>query len=161
MYSCNWELAVLCIKFFQFLNPTVFYVFNFENHDSFYFRGVLSMSGLSHGVVRVDQENSLTSLTLQDCGQVLPGGSCLIFVLITLESPCTYTVNVRNSNVRISALFVLVKLSNCSDFGRSVDRMDPNRTFRFHTFSLGLAVLYIIFFLYIKRSSLVQKSQTE
>jgi hypothetical protein len=32
------------------------------------------MSGLSHGVVRVDQENSLTSLTLQDCGQVLPGG---------------------------------------------------------------------------------------
>ena len=28
-------------------------------------RGVLSMSGLSHGVVRVDQENSLTSLTLQ------------------------------------------------------------------------------------------------
>ena len=34
-------------------------------------RGVLSMSGLSHGVVRVDQDNSLTSLTLQDCGQVL------------------------------------------------------------------------------------------
>ncbi len=38
-------------------------------------RGVLSMSGLSYGVVRVDQENSLTSLTLQDCGQVLPGGN--------------------------------------------------------------------------------------
>ena len=36
-------------------------------------RGVLSMSGLSYGVVRVDQENSLTSLTLQDVGQVLPG----------------------------------------------------------------------------------------
>ncbi|XP_014227393.1 disco-interacting protein 2 homolog A isoform X1 [Trichogramma pretiosum] len=36
-------------------------------------RGVLSMSGLSYGVVRVDQENSLTSLTLQDCGQVMPG----------------------------------------------------------------------------------------
>lgn len=32
------------------------------------------MQGLSYGVVRVDQENSLTSLTLQDCGQVLPGG---------------------------------------------------------------------------------------
>lgn len=31
------------------------------------------MSGLSYGVVRVDQENSLTSLTLQDCGQVMPG----------------------------------------------------------------------------------------
>lgn len=40
-------------------------------------RGVLSMQGLSYGVVRVDQENSLTSLTLQDCGQVLPGGERL------------------------------------------------------------------------------------
>ena len=38
-------------------------------------RGVLSMSGLSYGVVRVDQENSLTSLTLQDCGQVMPGST--------------------------------------------------------------------------------------
>ncbi|XP_076304246.1 disco-interacting protein 2 homolog C-like isoform X3 [Tachypleus tridentatus] len=36
-------------------------------------RGVLSMSALSYGVIRVDQENSLTSLTLQDCGQVMPG----------------------------------------------------------------------------------------
>nr|CAD7261615.1 unnamed protein product [Timema shepardi] len=42
-------------------------------------RGVLSMSGLSYGVVRVDQENSLTSLTLQDCGQVMPG--CMIVVV--------------------------------------------------------------------------------
>jgi len=41
-------------------------------------RGVLSMAGLSYGVVRVDQENSLTSLTLQDCGQVLPGSVILI-----------------------------------------------------------------------------------
>ena len=41
-------------------------------------RGVLSMSGLSHGVVRVDQENSLTSLTLQDCGQVLPGSTLVV-----------------------------------------------------------------------------------
>ena len=36
------------------------------------------MSGLSHGVVRVDQENSLTSLTLQDCGQVLPGATLIV-----------------------------------------------------------------------------------
>ncbi|XP_050514541.1 disco-interacting protein 2 [Diabrotica virgifera virgifera] len=42
-------------------------------------RGVLSMQGLSYGVVRVDQENSLTSLTLQDCGQVMPG--CVIVVV--------------------------------------------------------------------------------
>lgn len=40
------------------------------------------MSGLSHGVVRVDQENSLTSLTLQDCGQVLPGA---VIVIIRIE----------------------------------------------------------------------------
>ena len=46
-------------------------------------RGVLSMSGLSHGVVRVDQENSLTSLTLQDCGQVLPGAT---LVVVKVES---------------------------------------------------------------------------
>lgn len=54
-------------------------------------RGVLSMQGLSHGVVRVDSENSLTSLTLQDCGQVMPGGessvsvSVLISVLVLLS----------------------------------------------------------------------------
>lgn len=50
-------------------------------------RGVLSMSALSYGVIRVDQENSLTSLTLQDCGHVLPGGmSSNVFKLTeTLE----------------------------------------------------------------------------
>lgn len=42
------------------------------------------MQGLSYGVVRVDQENSLTSLTLQDCGQVMPG--CVI-VVVRLEGP--------------------------------------------------------------------------
>ncbi|XP_037779846.1 disco-interacting protein 2 homolog C-like isoform X1 [Penaeus monodon] len=44
-------------------------------------RGVLSMQGLSYGVVRVDQENSLTSLTLQDCGQVLPGAMIVVIKL--------------------------------------------------------------------------------
>nr|XP_022914751.1 disco-interacting protein 2 homolog A isoform X2 [Onthophagus taurus] len=47
-------------------------------------RGVLSMQALSYGVVRVDQENSLTSLTLQDCGQVMPG--CVI-VVVKMEGP--------------------------------------------------------------------------
>lgn len=46
-------------------------------------RGVLSLSGLSHGVVRVDKEGSLTSLTLQDCGTVLPGGINLFDVLLS------------------------------------------------------------------------------
>lgn len=41
-------------------------------------RGVLSMAALSHGVVRVDSEDSLTSLTLQDCGQVMPGASMVV-----------------------------------------------------------------------------------
>ncbi|CAB4006128.1 disco-interacting 2-like isoform X1 [Paramuricea clavata] len=36
-------------------------------------RGVLSLNGLSYGVVRVDKEGSVTSLTLQDCGTVPPG----------------------------------------------------------------------------------------
>lgn len=53
-------------------------------------RGILSMQGLSHGVVRVDTENSLTSLTLQDCGQVMPGGitiqSLLTFVITELQA---------------------------------------------------------------------------
>lgn len=41
-------------------------------------RGVLSMAALSHGVVRVDSEDSLTSLTLQDCGQVMPAASMIV-----------------------------------------------------------------------------------
>lgn len=44
-------------------------------------RGVLSMSALSYGVIRVDQENSLTSLTLQDCGQIMPGGMDVLSIM--------------------------------------------------------------------------------
>jgi hypothetical protein len=50
-------------------------------------RGVLSMQGLSYGVVRVDQENSLTSLTLQDCGQVMPGGKEILDQMFFYEFP--------------------------------------------------------------------------
>lgn len=42
------------------------------------------MQGLSHGVVRVDTENSLTSLTLQDCGQVMPGA---MMIVVKTEGP--------------------------------------------------------------------------
>ena len=45
------------------------------------------MQGLSHGVVRVDSENSLTSLTLQDCGQVLPGGKHCFMLNVTCKLP--------------------------------------------------------------------------
>lgn len=34
-------------------------------------RGILSMGALSHGVIRVDQESTAASLSLQDCGLVL------------------------------------------------------------------------------------------
>ena len=37
-------------------------------------RGVMSISGLSYGVVRVEEQGSITSLTLQDVGLVMPGG---------------------------------------------------------------------------------------
>ncbi|XP_077592069.1 disco-interacting protein 2 homolog C-like [Stigmatopora nigra] len=37
-------------------------------------RGVLSMQGLSYGVVRVDTEERLSVLTVQDVGTVAPGG---------------------------------------------------------------------------------------
>ena len=44
-------------------------------------RGIMSITGLSYGVVRVEEENSMSSLTLQDCGTVLPGGNrCNWFV---------------------------------------------------------------------------------
>ncbi|XP_053468088.1 disco-interacting protein 2 homolog C isoform X2 [Ictalurus furcatus] len=36
-------------------------------------RGVLSMQGLSHGVIRVDTEERLAVLTVQDVGTVMPG----------------------------------------------------------------------------------------
>ncbi|XP_028826107.1 disco-interacting protein 2 homolog C isoform X11 [Denticeps clupeoides] len=36
-------------------------------------RGVLSMQGLSHGVIRVDSEERLSVLTVQDVGTVMPG----------------------------------------------------------------------------------------
>ena len=37
-------------------------------------RGVLSLSALSYNVVKFDEDANLTSLSLQDCGNVLPGG---------------------------------------------------------------------------------------
>lgn len=46
------------------------------------------MSGLSHGVVRVDQENSLTSLTLQDCGQVMPNCSMVVVKMDPIPYMC-------------------------------------------------------------------------
>uniref|UniRef100_A0A8C7Z5X7 Disco interacting C n=1 Tax=Oryzias sinensis TaxID=183150 RepID=A0A8C7Z5X7_9TELE len=46
-------------------------------------RGILSMQGLSHGVIRVDSEEKLSVLTLQDVGSVMPGG---VMCVVKLES---------------------------------------------------------------------------
>jgi hypothetical protein len=35
------------------------------------------MNGLSYGVIRVDTEEKLSVLTVQDVGQVMPGGKKL------------------------------------------------------------------------------------
>lgn len=46
-------------------------------------KAVLSMSSLSHGVIRVDTEEKLAVLTLQDVGQVMPGGETeMVFMYI-------------------------------------------------------------------------------
>lgn len=37
-------------------------------------KAVLSMNSLSYGVIRVDTEEKLSVLTVQDVGQVMPGG---------------------------------------------------------------------------------------
>ncbi|XP_062862253.1 disco-interacting protein 2 homolog A [Trichomycterus rosablanca] len=41
-------------------------------------KAVISMSSLSHGVIRVDTEEKLSVLTLQDVGQVMPGASVCV-----------------------------------------------------------------------------------
>jgi acyl-CoA synthetase (AMP-forming)/AMP-acid ligase II len=64
-------------------------------------RGVLSMSGLSYGVVRVDQENSLTSLTIQDVGQVLPG---TLVAIVKINSNPTTATTTTSSTASSSAL---------------------------------------------------------
>lgn len=45
-------------------------------------KAVLSMSGLSHSVIRVDTEEKLSVLTVQDVGQAMPGGigHCLVSI---------------------------------------------------------------------------------
>uniref|UniRef100_K7E101 Disco interacting A n=1 Tax=Monodelphis domestica TaxID=13616 RepID=K7E101_MONDO len=44
-------------------------------------KAVLSMSGLSYGVIRVDTEEKLSVLTVQDVGQVMPGANvCVVKV---------------------------------------------------------------------------------
>ena len=41
-------------------------------------RGILSLNALSHGVIRVDQESTAASLSLQDCGLILPNSHAAV-----------------------------------------------------------------------------------
>ncbi|XP_043857580.1 disco-interacting protein 2 homolog A isoform X4 [Dromiciops gliroides] len=47
-------------------------------------KAVLSMSGLSYGVIRVDTEEKLSVLTVQDVGQVMPGADVCV---VKVEGP--------------------------------------------------------------------------
>lgn len=49
-------------------------------------RGVLSMHGLTYGVIRVDSEEKLSVLTVQDVGLVMPGGEYSPGVLSFFQS---------------------------------------------------------------------------
>ncbi|XP_013771209.1 disco-interacting protein 2 homolog C-like [Pundamilia nyererei] len=51
-------------------------------------RGILSMQGLSHGVIRVDSEEKLSVLTLQDVGSVMPGGLMCVVKLEGVPQLC-------------------------------------------------------------------------
>ncbi|XP_034470068.1 disco-interacting protein 2 homolog C isoform X4 [Hippoglossus hippoglossus] len=51
-------------------------------------RGVLSMQGLSHGVIRVDSEEKLSVLTLQDVGSVMPGAMMCVVRLEGVPQLC-------------------------------------------------------------------------
>lgn len=57
-------------------------------------RGILSMQDLSHGVIRVDSEEKLSVLTLQDVGSVMPGGETEpLEILIHLVEGCIFNLN--------------------------------------------------------------------
>jgi hypothetical protein len=53
-------------------------------------RGVLSMQGLSYSVVRVDTEERLSVLTVQDVGTVMPGGRGLCLCVCACTFVCLY-----------------------------------------------------------------------
>ena len=54
-------------------------------------KAVLSMGGLSHSVIRVDTEEKLSVLTVQDVGQVMPAGERWMSqcIMLTMETKCS------------------------------------------------------------------------
>lgn len=47
---------------------------------------MLSMNCLSYGVIRVDTEEKLSVLTVQDVGQVMPGGKKTTFNICLIDN---------------------------------------------------------------------------
>lgn len=83
VYMCMWRCAHLKVEWFVYLNmlnenypfrPT-------DDSNQPPGRGVLSMHGLTYGVIRVDSEEKLSVLTVQDVGLVMPGGEYSLGVL--------------------------------------------------------------------------------
>lgn len=75
---CKWALSLLWLEHLENVSTCWFeavYIYKRgQTNTNVSGHGVLSMHALSYGVVRVDSENNLAALTLQDCGQVLSGG---------------------------------------------------------------------------------------
>ena len=56
----------------------------------------MSISGLSYGVVRVEEAGSITSLTLQDVGLVMPGGEGVTLKYVRAENGPGFYFSVFN-----------------------------------------------------------------
>jgi len=85
-------------------------------------RGVLSMQGLSYGVVRVDDENSLMSLTLQDCGQVLPGAN---MVVVKIDGDPLLCKTDEVGELCVSASYTGVSYWGLKGYSNHVFRVQP------------------------------------
>lgn len=75
-------------------------------------KAVLSMSGLSHCVIRVDTEEKLSVLTVQDVGQVMPGGTVSLFAAVirivriyNLNSSFTLLLNPESVSTNMSTVW--------------------------------------------------------
>lgn len=91
------------------------------------------MSGLSYGVVRVDQENSLTSLTLQDVGQVLPGS---LVSVVKINPPPTGPAT-NHSNTSPTNTNTSTSTSSSSSTTTNSSSSSPNNPHLCHTDEIG------------------------
>lgn len=62
-------------------------------------RAILSMGGLSHGVIRVNTEDKNSALTVQDVGHVMPGGEDRREDKVQIFRPKTYNILSLRQNI--------------------------------------------------------------